>query len=125
MTTNLIEESKAQVRRFFREVVGQGNLETVDELVADSCRYFDAGSLRAKGIGEFTDYLIQARMPFDSIDVKIDSIIAEGNRVAVRCSYHLMLEGEHSVVPVMADFRFEGEKIVEMWRIVAARNQEK
>jgi predicted SnoaL-like aldol condensation-catalyzing enzyme len=121
----LNEENKALVRRFFGEVVGQGNLEAVNELLAASCRYFDAGSLRTEGTGEFIDYLIQARKPFDSIDVKIDSIIAEGNRVAVRCSYHLMLEGEHSVVPVMADFYIEGEKILEMWRTVAARNQEK
>lgn len=36
-----------------------------------------------------------------------------------------MLEGEHSIVPVMADFHIEGGKIVEMWRTVAARSQEK
>lgn len=83
----LIEENKAHVRRFFGKVVGQGNLEAVDELLTASCRYFDAGSLRTEGIGEFTDYLIQARKPFDSIDVKIDSIVVEGNRVAVRCSF--------------------------------------
>ena len=117
-----IEDNKARVRRFFREVVGQGNLEAIDELLAASCRYFDAGSIRTTGISEFIDYLIQARKSFDSINVKIDNIIAEGNQVAVRCSYHLMLEGEHSVVPVMADFRIEDGKIVEMWRTVAARN---
>jgi len=115
-----IEENKAHVRRFFREVVGQGNLEVIDELLAASCRYFDAGSLRTKGISEFIDYLVHARKPIDSIHVKIDNMIAEGNRVAVRCSYHLILEGEHSVVSVMADFHIEEEKIVEMWRTVAA-----
>jgi len=33
-----------------------------------------------------------------------------------------MLEDEHSVVPVMADFRIKDGKIVEMWRTVAAIN---
>ena len=115
-----IEENKARIQRFFSEVVGQGNLETVDELIASNCRYFDAGIVRSTSISEFIDYLIEARLPFESINVKIDNIIAEGNHVAVRCSYHLMLEGEHSMVPVMADFRIEEGKIVDMWRTVAA-----
>ena len=119
-----IADNKSRVRRFFREVVSAGNLEAIDELLDASCRYFDAGSLRARGLNEFTEYLIQARRPFDSINVKIDNMIAEGSQVAVRCSYHLMLEGKHSVVPVMADFRFEEGKIVEMWRAVAAGNKE-
>jgi predicted SnoaL-like aldol condensation-catalyzing enzyme len=117
-------DSKSRVRRFFREVVSAGNLEAIDELLDASCQYFDGGSLRASGLDEFTEYLVQARRPFDSIDVKIENIIAEGSQVAVRCSYHLRLEGKDSVVPVMADFRFEEGKIVEMWRAVAVRNKE-
>ena len=117
-----IEDNKACIQRFFEEVVSQGNLETVDELLSASCRYFDAGILRTTSCGDFNTYLIQARKPFDSINVKIDNIIAEGDKVAVRCSYHLMLEGEHSVVPVMVDFHIEERKILEMWRTVAYIN---
>jgi predicted SnoaL-like aldol condensation-catalyzing enzyme len=114
-----IADNKSRVRRFFREVVSAGNLQAVDELLDAGCQYFDGGSLRTRGLDEFTEYLIEARRPFDSINVKIENMIAEGSQVAVRCSYHLMLEGKHSVVPVMADFRFEEGKIVEMWRTVA------
>ena len=119
-----IADNKSRVRRFFREVVSAGNLEAIDELFDASCQYFDAGSLRTEGLDEFTEYVIQARRPLDSIDVKIENIIAEGSQVAVRCSYHVMLEGKHSVVPVMADFRFEEGKIVEVWRTVAVGNKE-
>ncbi len=115
-----IEDNKARIQRFFDEVVSQGDLEAVDDLLAASCRYFDAGTLRTTGCSEFIDYLIEARKPYDSITVEIDNIIAEGDQVAVRCSYHLMLEGEHSVVPVMAEFRIKDGKILEMWRAVAA-----
>jgi ketosteroid isomerase-like protein len=114
------EDNIAHVRRFFREVVGEGSLATIDELLDANCRYFDAGSLRTTGLIEFTEYVIDARKSFDSINVEIENIIAEGNKVAVRCSYHLIREGEHSVVPVMADFLFEEGRIVEMWRYVAA-----
>ena len=117
-----IENNKAHVRRFFREVVSNGKLEYIDELLDARCRYFDAGILRTSGLSEFIDYVIQARQPFDSINVKIENIIAEGNEVAVRCSYHLELEGEHSVAPVMADFRIEECRIIEMWRAVAISN---
>lgn len=117
-----IQDNKVHVHRFFEEVVSRGNQESVYELLASSCRYFDAGILKTTGCDEFNVYLIDARKPFDSITVEIDNIIAEGNQVAVRCSYHRMLKGEHSVVPVMAEFRIEEGKIVEMWRAVAARD---
>jgi predicted SnoaL-like aldol condensation-catalyzing enzyme len=117
------EDNKTVVMHFFKEVVGQGNLDVVNALLATNCRYFDAGSARTTNIPEFIDYLKEARLPFDSIDVKIDNIIAEGNRVAVRCLYHLVIAGEHSVVPVMADFLLEDGKIAEMWRCVPARSQ--
>ena len=117
MTT---EDNITRVRRFFGEVVGGGNLEAIEELLDTGCRYFDAGSLRTSGSSEFTVYLIEARKSFDSIDVEIENIIADGNKVAVRCSHRLVLEGEQSVVPVMADFLFEEGKIIEMWRCVAA-----
>jgi len=119
------ENNKTVVKHFFKEVVAQGNLDFVNALLAPNCRYFDAGSLRTKNVPQFIDYLKKARLPFDSIDVKIDNIIAEGNRVAVRCSYYLVIAGEHSVALVMADFLIEDGKIVEMWRCVPARNQEK
>ena len=117
-----IENNKTVVKHFFREVVGQGDLDFVNALLAPNCRYFDAGSVRTTNVSEFIDYLKEARLPFDSIDVKIDNIIAEGNRVAVRCSYQLVIAGEHSVVLVMADFLIEDGNIVEMWRCVPARS---
>ncbi len=115
-----IEDNKALVIRFFKEVVGQGSLDAINELLASNCRYFDAGSIRTANIREFADYVKEARLPFDSIDVKIDNIVAEGNQVAVRCSYNQMLAGEHSVALVMVDFQIEDGKIVEMWRCIPA-----
>lgn len=119
------EDNKTIVMQFFEEVVSQGNIDVINELLAPNCRYFDAGNIRTTNIPEFIDYLKEARMPFDSIYVKIDNLIAEGNRVAVRCSYHLVIAGEHSVALVMADFLVEDGKIVEMWRCVPAMSHEK
>ena len=57
---------------------------------------WDAGRLRTTGRGEFAGYLVSARCPFDRMHVEIQDIIAEGDRVAVRYTYHLTLEGEES-----------------------------
>ena len=119
------EMNKTVVRQLFKEVVSQGNVDVVDSLLAPNCRYFDAGSIKTTTIPEFIDYIKKARSPFDSIDVKIDNIIAEGNRVAVRCSYHLVIAGELSVKLVMVDFLLENGKIVEIWRCVPAGSQRK
>ncbi len=121
--SSAIEDNKTIVRHFFIEVVSQGNINLVNTLLAPNCRYFDAGSVKTTNIPEFIDYLKKARLPFDSIDVKFDNIIAEGNRVAVRYSYHSVLSGELIVIPAMADFLIEDGKITEMWRYIPARKK--
>jgi predicted SnoaL-like aldol condensation-catalyzing enzyme len=117
------EDTKTIVKQFFKEVVGHGNIDVVNALLTPNCKYFDAGRVKTANVQEFIDYLEKARLPFDSIDVKIDKIIAEGNRVVVRYSYHSVLAGELTVVPAMADFLIEDGKVVEMWRFIPARSQ--
>jgi len=117
-----LEENKNKVIYFLNEVVGQGNETAVNELLAPNCKYYDAGKVKTSNIQEFIDYLKKARMPFESIKIEIDNIIAEGNWVAVRYTYLSVLGGEHIVVPAMADFLIENGKFVEMWRYIPARN---
>lgn len=125
MQDSTYEYNKNIVKHFFNEVVGQGNIDVVRALLAPNCKYYDAGSIKTTNIPEFIDYLEKARQPFDSIDVKIDNIIAEGNRIAVRYLYHSVLNGEPIIVPAMAEFLIEDGKIVEMWRYIPARSQRK
>ncbi|MFO7614403.1 MAG: nuclear transport factor 2 family protein, partial [Bacteroidales bacterium] len=82
------EENKRKVIYFFDEVVGHGNEEAVKALLAPDCRYYDAGKVKTTNIQEFIDYLRRARMPYESIEIEIDNIVAEGNWVAVRYAYH-------------------------------------
>jgi len=114
------EENKARVIHFFNEVVAQGNENAVNELIAPNCRYYDAGKIKTTNVQEFIEYLKKARMPFESIKIEIDNIIAEGNRVAVRYSYHSVIEGKLIEVPAMAEFLTEDGKFVEIWRYIPA-----
>ena len=118
-----LEENKSKVIYFFNEVVGQGNENAANALLAPNCRYYDASKIKTTKVQEFIDYLKKARKPFESIKIEIDNIIAEGNWVAVRYSYYSVLEGELIVVPAMADFLIENGKIVEMWRYIPARSK--
>jgi len=119
------EYNKTIVKQFFKEVDSLGDIDVVNELLSPGCKYFDAGRIKTNNISEFIDYLKEAREPFDSIDVKFDNLIAEGNSVAVRYSYHSVLAGEQIIVQAMAEFLIEDGKIVEMWRYIPARNQKK
>ncbi len=65
----------------------------------------------------------KARMPFESIKIKIDHLLAGGTGVAVRYTYHSMLEGELIVVPAMAEFLIKNGKFVEIWRYIPARHK--
>jgi predicted SnoaL-like aldol condensation-catalyzing enzyme len=113
-----LEENKNKVIYFFNEVVGQGNENAVNVLLAPKCKYYDAGKVKTANTQEFMDYLKKARLQFDSIKIEIDNLVAEGNWVAVRYSYFSVLGGELIVVPAMADFLIEDGKIVEMWRYI-------
>ena len=113
-----LEENKNKVIYFFNEVVGQGNETAINELLAPDCKYYDAGKVKTTNIQEFIVYLKKARMPFESIKIEIDNLVAEGDWVAVRYSYFSVLGGELIIVPAMADFLIEDGKIVEMWRYI-------
>ena len=113
-----LEENKSKIIYFFNEVVGQGNEKSANVILASNCRYYDAGQVKTTNIQEFIDYLRKARMPFESIKIEIDNLIAEGNWVAVRYSYFSVLGEELIVVPAMGDFLIEDGKIVEMWRYI-------
>lgn len=117
------EENKSKVIYFFKEVVGEGNENSAKAILASNCRYYDAGKVKTTNIEEFTDYLKKARMPFESIKIVIDNIVAEGNWVAVRYQYFSVLEGELIVVPAMADFLIEDGRIVEIWRYIPANSK--
>ena len=113
-----IEVHKAIVRRFFREALAGGRMETLHEILDPHCSYVDGGELRFTSRDDFVGYVIEAREPFTRTDVVIDDLIAEGDRVAVRCVYHLMADGARSALSVMGFFQFREGRIVGIWRNV-------
>lgn len=115
-----IETNKNIVRRFFMDVLTEGKMDVLEDILAPDCTYTDGGKLKYTTRDDFTNYVSEARKGFIKTKVIIEDIIAEGDRVAVRCTYHLETERDRYVVPVMGIFLFRNGKIAEIWRNIAA-----
>jgi predicted SnoaL-like aldol condensation-catalyzing enzyme len=116
---------KVIVRRFFYDVLRDGKLEILDEIMALNCSYTDGGKLKHKTRHAFTNYVRESRAQFTRVNLTLHDIVAEGDRVTVRRTYHLKTEKSRYTLPVTGIFRFRENKIVEIRRNIAAREDTK
>ena len=113
------ELHKSIVQRFFFEALRDGKMKVLEEIMAPECSYTDGGKLKYTNRQDFTDYVKDARKDLTRIEVIIHDIIAEADRVAVRCTYNLEIDRNQYNLPVMGIFRFQDNRIVEIWRNIA------
>jgi steroid delta-isomerase-like uncharacterized protein len=121
------EENKALLRRWFDEVWNKGNAEAVDEMfAADGIAYglSDDESNPIKGPTGFKPFHATFRGAFPDIEVIVEDMIAEGDKVVARCSVRGKHTGDHlgiaaSNSPVLftgiAIVRVRDGKFVEAW----------
>lgn len=121
------EENKALIQRWFEEVWNQGRKEAIGELLSDDGvihGLVDANGNPVRGLQGFQEFHAQFRGAFPDINVSVDDIIAEGDKVVARCSVRGRHTGEHLGIsatnaPVqfegVAIVRIKGGKIVEAW----------
>ncbi len=118
------EANKIVARRFFEEMWDERRLDYVDELITPDM----AGHAPT---GEFTGYkgemaTISGNLaPFPDLQIAVDEVIAEGNRVALRTSYRgthlgtLMGQIPPTGKPIRMTgniiFRIEDGKVAEAW----------
>ncbi len=118
------EENKALVRRFV-EASNQGNLDALDELIADTfvehSPYAQGGAAGAEGIKQFAR-MIQSGFP-DSQWI-IDDLIAEGDKLVMRWTsrgthqcetFGIPATGRPVVVTGIEIYRVSGGKLAERW----------
>jgi steroid delta-isomerase-like uncharacterized protein len=121
------EENKALVRRWFEEVWNKGRADAIDEMFDENGvahGLADDPSPPIKGPREFKPFHTTFREAFPSMTIVIEDMIAEGDKVAARCSVRGKHEGElmgiaATQAPVefsgMAIVRINNGKIVEAW----------
>jgi len=121
------EENKALLRRWFDEVWNKGNASAIDEMfAADGIAHglSDDESKPLKGPSDFKPFHNTFRGAFPDIQVVVEDMIAEGDKVVARCSVRGTHTGDHlgiaaSNSPVLftgiAIARVRDGKFVEAW----------
>jgi steroid delta-isomerase-like uncharacterized protein len=121
------EENKALVRRWFEEVWNNGRTDAIDEMFDQNGiahGLSDDPSNPIKGPSQFRPFHSLFRNAFPNMMIVIEDMVAEGDRVAARCSVRAKHEGDFmgraaTQGPVeftgMTIVRIDNGKIVEAW----------
>jgi steroid delta-isomerase-like uncharacterized protein len=121
------EENKALVRRWFEEVWNKGRAEAIDEMFDENGiahGLADDSSNPIRGPKNFRPFHTMFREAFPNMNIVIEDMVAEGDKVAARCSVRGKHEGElmgRAATQAPVDFtgitivRIDNGKIVEAW----------
>jgi steroid delta-isomerase-like uncharacterized protein len=118
------EGNKALLRRAWDEVYGQGRLDSIEEFVLDDVIAHEPdGDVR--GVEEFKRYLATYLAAFPDTSVKVEDVIAEGDKVVsrytVRGTHKGTTEeygpatGRQMVIEGITLYHFKGGKLAELW----------
>lgn len=121
------EENKRLLRRWFDEVWNNGRAEVIDELFDENGiahGLSDDPSKPIRGPRDYRPFYNVFREAFPDLKIVVEDMVAEGDKVAARCSVRGKHEGEFmgraaTQAPVeitgIAIVRIENGKIVEAW----------
>ena len=112
----MLEENKALVRRWFDEVWNKGRSEAIDEMfAADGIAHglSDDPETPLQGPADFKPFHAVFRGAFPNVDIVVEDLVAEGDKVAARCSVRGKHTGDHlGVAASNAAVEFTGITIV-------------
>ena len=118
-----IEENKAIVRRFFEVGPSKGDLLAANELLSP---YFSLHTPlpSAPGVQGIIDTITTCRAAFEHFNVKVEDMVAEGDKVTARFMARGIHKGSFMKLPPTGRpitmtgieiFRIEDGKIAELW----------
>jgi steroid delta-isomerase-like uncharacterized protein len=122
------EENKALVRRWFDEVWNKGRAEAIDELFAENGiahGLSDDPANPIKGPSNFRPFHTTFREAFPNMMIVVEDMVAEGDKVAARCSVRGRHEGNFmGCAATQSPVEFSGITIVRIYngKIVEAWN---
>jgi steroid delta-isomerase-like uncharacterized protein len=118
------QESKVLVRRFIEEIFVKGNADAVDKLVTSNFTPHSWGSMPS-GIEPLKDAVKRVHAGVSDVSMKIEDVIAEEDRIAVRLTARGRHTGEFMGLPPSGReytisethiFHLRDGKISEHWR---------
>lgn len=117
------EENKDIVRRFFKEGPSKGDLDAANKLLAPNFT-LHVPLPCSPGIQGINDVITACRAAFEDLNVTVEDMVAEGDKVAVRFTAHGTHNGAFMGLPPtgkpiamtgMEIFRIENGRIAELW----------
>lgn len=82
------EDAKALVREYFCRLINEHDLSVCDELLADDYVDHDAPADVPPGAGETKRFVTQMRKDCPDLQITVEDVLAEGDRVALRNIWH-------------------------------------
>jgi steroid delta-isomerase-like uncharacterized protein len=119
-----IEENKVVVRRFIDAVFVRGNADAVDKLVTPDFTPHSWGTM-PPGVEPLKQAIRHVHAGLSDVSMKIDDVIAEGDKVAVRLTAKATHRGEFMGLPASGKaysisethiFHLRDGKVAEHWR---------
>jgi steroid delta-isomerase-like uncharacterized protein len=117
--------TKAIVRRYFEEVLSAGNFELIDTLIsANYVSHYPAGYELGGGPEDVRQIVSSVRRAFPNVRFTVEDLIAEGEKVVCRWTFHGVQErdflgipasGRKATVMGIAIYRVVDEQIAEAW----------
>ena len=120
------EENKALAQRFYDELASSGNLDLIDEIIAENFVEHEAFPGLSEGREGVRQFFSMMHNAFEGFRRDVDDVIAEGDTVAARVT----MKGTHSgefmdiagtgakvEVHAIDILRFANGKVVEHWGV--------
>ncbi len=117
--------NKTIVRRYFEEVLSQGDLELIDVLISPQyVGHYPAGYELGGGPEDVRQVVTSVRSAFPDVHFTVDDLIAEGEKVVCRWTFHgeqerdfmgIPASGRKAVVMGIAIYRVVNAQIAEAW----------
>jgi steroid delta-isomerase-like uncharacterized protein len=119
-----VADYKEMARRWFAEVMNEGNEDVIDEICAPNFVDHDPLPGTAADREGLHDFVKQVRSAFPDLETTVDDILVEGDEIAVRSTFRGTHQGEFMGIPATGkkvevanyDFvRFERDLAAEHW----------
>ncbi len=117
-----VEQNKATIRRVVEEVFNQKKTSVVPELIAPGYVYHSPMGIDFKGPAGFAQFVGMMHSAFPDLQMAVDDIFGEGDRLAARLSMRGTFTGDLGAMkatgkkfnqPFAFFYRFEGGKELE------------
>src|SRR5262249_42122887 len=103
------------MERWFEELWGKRNWKIIDEMVDPDCKIYGLPGA-SHGPSGFRPFVELFGAAFPEVEIRVDEAVEAGDRVAVRCSGHVIgRDGKRHPLTGGGIVRVRGGKFIEAW----------